>query len=435
MSQRSAYSFFNRNPTFFRFLGASTVSLLGSNVFDIALPIYVWERTHSAMMLAMATVALNLPYLLAAPWTGFSADHFDKRKTLLAADFASATLMMFLLAYDVSSAASIWPILMTVFLVKSFTILFETVVTFRLIPAVVGPGDLPLANSWFLSSLRVVQVLGPLLGGAVMTFVGIRGCIAINILSFIATTGFVFRSQGLRSLLIEDSEGDERAHGRTVLFSFSKVIDEFTESLRFIAASPLFRAFVPLMFLWNLSPFITGTPSITYYFTVRRGFTAIEYGAVVSLIGLLGIVGYAVGSYMYDRYRFSQVFVASALWQAAMGTLSLLFFALPSVFALSFAISRAGSSTLNMGTFLVRQTRIPKGRAGGVNTALRMLFMTAAPVSALMQGWLIDTVGVFVPLMLGAACLWGTLRYAQRVGDAYDEKSVPKRRTTDAEAA
>jgi MFS family permease len=435
MAQRSSYSFFRRNPTFFRFLGASTVSLLGSNVFDIALPIYVWQRTQSAMMLAMSTMALNLPYLLAAPWTGFSADHFDKRRTLLVADVASAMLMVFLLGYDLSSFASVWPILATVFLVKSCTILFETVVTFRLIPSIVGPGDLALANSWFLSSLRLVQVLGPLLGGLAMTAFGMRGCVALNILSFIATIGFVAKSEGLRSLLLEDSEGDERATGKTPKFSMTQVIEEFVESLRFVAASPLFRAFVPLMFLWNLSPLITGTPTLTYYFTVRRAFSAAEYGAVVSMIGLLGIVGYAAGSYLYDRYRFSRVFVASALWQAGLGTLSLLFFGLPSVFALTFAISRAGSSTLNMGTFLVRQTRIPKGRAGSVNTALRMLFMTAAPLSAFLQGWMLDTVGVFVPLVLGAACLWGTLHYSQRVGEAYDEKATPKRRSTDAEAA
>ena len=76
-----------------------------------------------------------------------------------------------------------------------------------------------------------------------------------------------------------------------------------------------------------------------------------------------------------------------------------------------------------MGTFILRQTQIPKSQIGGVNACIRMFFMSAAPISALFQAFLIDHFGVGVSLVLGAACLWGALWYARTVGSVYDGSS------------
>jgi hypothetical protein len=72
-----------------------------------------------------------------------------------------------------------------------------------------------------------------------------------------------------------------------------------------------------------------------------------------------------------------------------------------------------------MGTFVLRQTQIPKAKLGGVNACIRMFFMSAAPLSALLQAFLIDHFGVWVSLVIGAACLWGALWYARAVGLAF----------------
>lgn len=409
MAARQGPSFLERNPLFRKFIVASTLSLLGTSVFDVVFPLYVWNRTHSAFDLAMANFALLLPYLVAAPITGYSVDHLDRRKLLLFSDGASVVLLVFFLLYDLTGASSLGPIFATVFFLKTCAILFETVTTFQLIPALVRPADLPSANSWFLSSLRIVQVVGPAMGGGLMAMFGIRACVVANVASFAVTLYFVSKSTELGRVLRESEPT-----GRPRL-SVGAVATDFVENLTFVLRSPLFRAFVPLMFLWNLSPLIPSTPTLAYYFTVKRGMSPFEYGMVVSGIGVCGIIGYAFASYLYDRRGFAAVFVGSALFQAAVGTLALFFYAFPTVFASLFAVSRAGSSVLNMGTFLLRQTRIAKSRAGSVNTALRMLFMSAAPTSALMQGFLLEKVGVGFALVLGAACLWGTFHYAKLV--------------------
>ena len=137
MAPLRAARLLRRNAIFRRFLLASTISLLGSSIFDIAMPLYVLERTHSAFLLALVNVALYLPYVILAPLTGYSVDHFDKRRIMIGSDLAQVVALIFLLIYQMTSAANVWPILLTVFVAKSMMMLFETVSSFQLVPALV----------------------------------------------------------------------------------------------------------------------------------------------------------------------------------------------------------------------------------------------------------------------------------------------------------
>lgn len=420
MQRKRTASLLSRNPIFRNFIGATTISLLGSNIFDLAMPLYIWERTHSAMALSYVNIGLNLPYFLMAPVTGYSVDHFDKRRVMMCSDVGQVLCMLFLLFYDLTGQDSIWPIVATVFTAKTLMITFETVTTFQLIPALVKPQDLSQANTWFLSSLRFVQVVGPLTGGVLMSALGVRSCILANVLSFGATLYFVFHMKNLSKLI----DGEDNTARRRHRHSAANVLKNFTESLKVIRNSAVFRPFIVLMFLWNLSPLIPNTPSLTYYFTGAKHFTSAEYGSVVSLIGIFGIIGYLIASLTYDRIDFYRAFVGSSVWQASLATLALCFVRHPIALAVVFAMSRTGSAILNMGTFLIRQTRVPKSKMGGVNACLRMFFMSAAPVSALMQGYLIDKFGVGVSLAMGAMCLWGVAYFARAVGSVYDPRGA-----------
>ncbi len=403
--------------------------MLGSSIFDLSMPLYVFARTQSAVALSLTHVALSLPYFLMAPFTGYWADHFDKRRVMLVTDIGQVLCLMFLLCYDLFAMTHLWPVLVGIFAIKSLMILFETVTTFQLIPGLVKSNDLARANAWFLSMLRFIQVVGPLLGGAMMGAFGVRGCIVVNLVSFAATLHFVTKTKNLADLLGEPSVRKRHA-------SFAKGVSiSFVESVRYIWNSKVFKVFIPLMFLWNLSPLIPNTTSITYYFTATNGLTAAEYGSVVSMIGLFGMVGYLFSNYLFDRLEFGTAFYAAAIWQAVLGSVALLFFPHPLLLAVVFAVSRSGSSVLNMGTFLIRQTHVPKDKMGGVNACLRMFFMSAAPFSSLLQGYLIETVGVLPCLILGGVCLWGVVYYARDLTRALAKKAAERLHQEAAQAA
>lgn len=413
----SSSSIVRRNPTFRRFLLAVGISLLGTSIFDFAIPLYVIERTNSVIALSLANVALHLPFFLMAPITGFSADNFNKRKVMLGSDAGQVILLMVLLSYTFLPADySLIPILIAVFIAKTFMILFETVATFQLIPSLVDKEDLHDANTWFLSVQRFIQILAPVIGGVIMSVFGFRYCVLANILSFAATLYFIFKMKNLNELLETDHEMKAPKKKMTV----GAVVDSFIDSIRYVWKSKMFRALIFMLFIWNASPIIPGTPAMTYYFTEVQNYTPAQYGSIVSFFGFISIFGFLGASNLYKRFRFHTAFAGSGFLLAVMSTVALLFYQYPILFAIGIGCSRAGASILSLGTFVLRQTNIPRNKMGGINACLRMFFMSSTPVSALIQGPLLKHTGILPTFIIGALCLWGTLFYSIKVSEEYE---------------
>jgi hypothetical protein len=104
MTPTDSRSLLSRNPVFRNFLCASVVSLLGSSIFDIAMPLYVLGRTHSAFALSLVHIGLTLPFFLMAPFTGYSADYLNKRRVMLFSDTGQVVCLTFLILYETVSA-------------------------------------------------------------------------------------------------------------------------------------------------------------------------------------------------------------------------------------------------------------------------------------------------------------------------------------------
>jgi MFS family permease len=352
-----------KHPLFRNFLTASTISLIGSNIFDIAVPLYVYAKTQSAIYLSLAAVALNLPYFLMAPLTGFLVDNYDKRRVMLFSDIGQVVCVAAFLFYDILGFSAVWPILLLVFTAKTFMNTFETVATFQLIPVTVSKEDLPRANAWFLASQRFISVAGPFLGGIILTTFGMRMSSIVNILTFSATLYFTYHMKNLNTLI----EGHE--HTSSASFTVKNIFSEFISSLKYIWSSPIFKGLVFLMFLWNFSAMTPNTPTLTYYFTVSKDLSARDYGFFLSIIGIGGVIGFLISSFFYRKFTFAQTLTASALWQMVCASLCIFLFPFPLAFAGVFALSRLGSSTLSMGTFVLRQTLIPREKMGCINAS------------------------------------------------------------------
>lgn len=419
MNRVSFWSFFKENPVFRNFLSASTISLLGSNVFDVAIPVYVATKTGSVYALSAATIALHLPFFLMAPFTGYLVDNFNKRNILLYSDVGQVLCLALLFVYEFFSAQALWPLLLAVFFAKSLMIVFETVATFQLIPSLVNSQSLEKANAWFLSSQRLIQILGPLIAGVLMASMGISSCIGFNILSFGATLYFVLKMKNLNQLL-----GEEKSQGSWRDIKLGDIASNFTSSIQFIWSSPIFKPFVIMMFLWNLSSINPNHPTITHYFTILKHFDPRAFGGVVSLIGGFGILGFLASGFFYKRFGFSRAFVGGSVWLACLSGCSLLFFNQPILLAIVLSVSKMGSSFLSMGTFYLRQTHIPRNKMGGVNSCLRMLFMSATPISCFIQPVLVEHLGSLTSFLFGVICLVATSYYSWIVARSYQNEKL-----------
>src|SRR3984885_12560386 len=70
------------------------VSACGDWLYNVALLAVVFERTHSASLLAVTTAARLLPMVGLGPLGGVLAHRYDRRRLIIASDLARAALMV-----------------------------------------------------------------------------------------------------------------------------------------------------------------------------------------------------------------------------------------------------------------------------------------------------------------------------------------------------
>jgi len=70
------------------------ISLLGSQLTGFALGVWVYDQTHSVMLLAMTQVASQAPYVLASPLAGVLADRWNRRTAMVVGDFGSGLAVL-----------------------------------------------------------------------------------------------------------------------------------------------------------------------------------------------------------------------------------------------------------------------------------------------------------------------------------------------------
>ena len=82
-----------RHRPYLILLSGSTISQSGDWLYNVALAVYVFDRTGSAGWVAAATVLRLVPYVVLAPIGGVIADRFDRRSVMIWSDVLRALSM------------------------------------------------------------------------------------------------------------------------------------------------------------------------------------------------------------------------------------------------------------------------------------------------------------------------------------------------------
>jgi MFS family permease len=138
------------------------ISLTGGSAAYIALTAAIYDETGSAAWLSAALFAGVVGTVVAAPFSGWLGDRFDRRRVLIATDLAAA-------AVTVAMALNGQPEALVVLLGLSAFVQspFEPA-SAAAIPNLVAPADVPRANALVASTGSAGYLIGPLLGGIVL---------------------------------------------------------------------------------------------------------------------------------------------------------------------------------------------------------------------------------------------------------------------------
>jgi MFS family permease len=171
-----------RSPDFRWLLSGLAVSQTGDWLYNLALVVLVYQRTHSALWVGVTTAVRVVPVVVLGPLGGVLADRFDRRRIMITCDLARMGLMVLLAAV----AAFQLPVVLAPMIAAAATAGTAPYVSCvaAVTPRLVDDADLPGANAARSAVAGAGIVLGPALGGVLLLFGSAASAFALNALTF-----------------------------------------------------------------------------------------------------------------------------------------------------------------------------------------------------------------------------------------------------------
>jgi MFS family permease len=174
------------DPDWRRFLTSRLVSLTGSSVTYVALPVLVYAMTSSPLLTSLVASFEALPYLMLGLPAGALADRFDRKRLMVATDLANALVLTSIPLASWAGVLTVPHVLAVAFVVPTLFVFFDAA-DFGALPTLVGRERIVLANSALWSSSTVVETLVPLAAGALFAVASPASLLGVDALTYVAS--------------------------------------------------------------------------------------------------------------------------------------------------------------------------------------------------------------------------------------------------------
>ncbi|EJR54746.1 hypothetical protein IIM_01686 [Bacillus cereus VD107] len=316
--------------------------------------------------------AINvLPIVLFGPIVGVIIDRYDRRRLLWIADAISIILVSLVPILHSLHLLEIWHLYVITFILAVMSMLFD-VTTVTVIPHIAG-ASLTKANSLYQMVNQLSSLLGPMLAGLCISFIGGFQVLWINVLSFIATLVAVML---LPSIITLNSKNNDKNTLQNVLadlldgFKWLKN-DRLNIALSFQAMVGNFGASAVLGVLM-------------YYLLSTLHLTPEQSGFNYTLIGIGGLLGSLIAVPLEKRLR-RGVLIPLLLFFGALGLTIALWSTYWIAPGIAFGIAMTCNIAWNTIIASVRQETVPSNMQGRVLGFSRVLTRLAMPLGALFQ--------------------------------------------------
>jgi MFS family permease len=223
-------------------LGAC-ISSIGTWMQKLAQSWLVLQISGSPFLLGLDSFLGEIPIFLFSLVGGVIADRYDRRRLLVASQYVQMSCAFLLAGLIAFRVVEVWHILMLSFVVGTAQA-FGGPAYQALVPSLVEPKD--LSNAIALNSIQfnLARVIGPVLGGLALTWLGAAWCFGLNGLSYVAV---------ILSLLALKVRYIPPVSRESILASMK-------EGLRFIHARSSMQPLIVLAFLTT----VLGIPLIVF---------------------------------------------------------------------------------------------------------------------------------------------------------------------------
>jgi len=164
---------------------AQLISVSGTWMQTVAQSWLVLRLTGSGVDLGIVVGLQFLPMLLFGPVGGLVADRINKRRLLYLTQAGGGVLALVLGILVVTHEVQLWQVYVLAALLGMVNV-FDNPARQTFIMEMVGREDLPNAVSLNTVVMNASRVVGPAIGGVIITLVGLGVCFFVNAASYIA---------------------------------------------------------------------------------------------------------------------------------------------------------------------------------------------------------------------------------------------------------
>lgn len=170
----------------FRLLFCGTsLSHVGDFIQAMAQSWLVWTLTASPFLLGLVGFSQALPRLLLGAVGGAIVDRIERRRLLLTTQFLAMLQAFVFWALVYFDAIQFWHVIVLVLFLGTVNTVNQTA-RHSLINNLVPRDDLMNAIALNSSVANLAKIIGPSLGGVLISIIGVAGCLFVNAVSFFA---------------------------------------------------------------------------------------------------------------------------------------------------------------------------------------------------------------------------------------------------------
>jgi MFS family permease len=376
---------------FLKLWAGETISLLGSQVTALALPLVAVITLHaSAVQVGILNAFRYAPFVVVTLIAGVLVDRVRRRPTMIVANAARAGLIVLVPAATFFGWLRVEYLYAVGFAVGVFTVFFDLAYQAYL-PALVERRLLTPANSRLQMSASAAELGGPGLGGLLVQALTAPYALMVDAASYLVS---------IVSLVLIKQHEPEPPHDER-----PPLVAAVRSGFRFTFRNAYLRAIAGEAATYNLFEQTILTAFVVY--AIRQlHFSAGLLGVVISTGAAGGLAGAFVSGRLERRFGFGRTTVGSMV----VGCVVPLLIAVPAgsrwatagALMIVFFVWGAGIAVSNVLVVSLRQTVTPDAMLGRMNASYRFFTFGAIPLGALLAGALAAMIGLRGTLLAGA---------------------------------
>jgi len=370
-----------KNKNFVILFISSLLVGFGGRIYELALPLILFELFNSPVIMGTMRAIELLPNLLLAMFIGVWVDRVNQKKLIqlsLIVQFLFLGILFYLLMTD---NVNLFIFYSFAFILMTFSYTFENA-KISITKKVIDHSLLTSANAKFAAISTIVMVAGPALAGLLLIFSDLRIGLLITSIAMFISSIFI-------SFLNFESEK------KIVKTSFKR---DFLDGIK------EFKRNKPLLKITFLVIFINSTAGIfgimfIYYTKEILSYNSAQIGIVFSVLGLGGLVG----SLIIDRVR-KALSIGPLLGYTfiSIGITYILLFLTDNFYLICFILFLNGilNTIQAVCIWTFRQETTPQNLIGRISGLTGSLFKLGAPFAIFGASW-IPTIASVNTIFLG----------------------------------